>query len=159
VFLDANVDANGGSPSPASMRVWEAGESLAYVITNYNQERTRIQVCGQGCQGASPGSHVDADGDFRLKDVTVKGRDAHGLHALSTFWGVNRGTNTYCPPRDFYGRSRSDGSCDIGRDRDRLRPPGYHPPGRRDELPRRPPGTGRSCCLEPLGEFRQQGEP
>jgi hypothetical protein len=110
------------------MRVWESGETLSYVITNFNQERNSIQVCSQGCQGASPGTHFDASGSFRLKDVTVTDGTPTDYTPLSNFWGVNKGTNTYCPSQDFLGRPRTDGQCDIGAIEYGSAPPDTTPP-------------------------------
>ncbi|MCU0230553.1 MAG: hypothetical protein MUC67_04145, partial [Acidobacteria bacterium] len=128
LFLDAKVDANGGSSAPASMRVWESGETLSYVINSFNQERNSIQVCGQGCQGAAPGTHFDAGGSFRLKDVTVTDGTPTDYTPLTTFWGINKGTNTYCPSQDFLGRPRTDGQCDIGAIEYGSAPPDTTPP-------------------------------
>lgn len=114
LFYNLGIDANPGRSGVASMRVWEDGETLSYVINNYNNEAHSILVCGTRCAGASPGRHIDAGTDAKLRDIKIDDGDGTDYTPNADNWGVNAGTNAYCPKEDFYGHPRSDGQCDIG---------------------------------------------
>ena len=114
LFYNLGIDANPGQSTPLSMRVWESGETLSSVITTYGQELHSTLLCGSKCAGATPGTHVNAGTTHRLTDISVSDGDGTDYTPTTGNWGINTGTNLYCPREDFYGNPRNDGQCDIG---------------------------------------------
>lgn len=117
LFVNPYVDTNEGSAQPASGRVWKtnsSGVTLSNVISSRGQETHSIFTCKQGCQGASPGTHVDAANDARVNDFLLTDYTPTDYTPKSNNWGVNAGDDTNCPVEDYFGRRRTDGRCDIG---------------------------------------------
>lgn len=114
VFYQLGIDANPGRSNPLSIRVWEDGETLSSVISNYGQETHSVLVCGSKCAGATPGTHIDAGTTHRLTDTWFDDGDGTDYTPTSGNWAIDAGINAYCPKEDFYGHPRNDGKCDIG---------------------------------------------
>lgn len=96
-----------------SARVWNEGETLAYVVATYGQEAHSALVCKSGCADAQ-GTYFNDDGESGLVDPSVLDGTPTDYTPKAGFRGLDQGTNAVCPEEDFLGRPRNDGACDIG---------------------------------------------
>lgn len=113
-YIYPAFDANGGSPTQASIRIWGSAETLAYVKANYSKETHSKQTCLDGC--VVDANHIKTT-NSQVTDAWIYDFTPSNLTPTVSSILVDAGAPAGifpCPTVDFYGNPRSDGDCDVG---------------------------------------------